>query len=91
MIRRNKSAVANRIKNAKLKASNVSLNEPPAGPEVLDESTRGYRKSFGPPPHLSTRQRREMGINDPDSTIENSAAFDGVDHDIAAAFAPYYK
>ena len=57
----------------------------------LYETPSPMRRSYGPSTRLSSRQKHEKGIVDSDSSLEKSQAFDGIDSDVAAAFAPFYK
>ena len=57
----------------------------------LYEKPSPMRRSYGPSTRMSSRQKHEKGIVDSDSSLEKSAVFDGIDSDVVAAFAPFYK
>ncbi len=57
----------------------------------LYETPSPMRRRYGPSTRLSSRQKHEKGIVDSESSLEKSEAFDGIDSDVAAAFAPFYK
>jgi hypothetical protein len=87
----NRKASGNALVNHSLKAKK---HKPaiPAGETPPEEksSRQGYYR-YGKPMSVLSAERHKRGIFDPDSAIERSATFDGIDSDIAAAFAPYYK
>lgn len=55
----------------------------------LDLNTRSKR--YGESTHLSSKQKHERGIADPDFALERSAAFPGTGDDCEAAIARYYE
>ena len=57
----------------------------------LYETPSPLRRSYGHSTRLSSREKYKRGLVDKDSSIDRSAAFEGIDPEVVAAFAPFYK
>jgi len=81
------------ITSIKARASRVARSEnlevAPDAP--LYETPSPLRRHYGHSTRLSSREKYERGLVDKDSSIDRSAAFEGIDPEVVAAFAPFYK